>query len=50
MAFREKYTTDELKKKEPEKEKDKTVVSPDTYALCETLEDLRFFISRMGLK
>jgi hypothetical protein len=48
MAFKDKYTTDILLKAEPDKEKDKVIVSPDAFAqgdmmqvLIDKLEHLR---------
>jgi hypothetical protein len=40
MGFREKYTTEDLKKKDPIKEADKTVLSTDALAIGELLESV----------
>ena len=46
MAFKDKYTTNDLILKDKDKEKDKTVLSNDFYMLGEYLE----LISNKGLR
>lgn len=48
MTFADKYTTEELKSKDPIKEKDKIVITNDTYALCELLTELNFRLIKHG--
>lgn len=40
MSFKERYTTQEKKGKNPDAEKDKTIVSNDAYLNAEMLEKL----------
>lgn len=40
MKFKDKYTNDELLKKDPIGEKDKTVISLDSYAYCEMIQEI----------
>lgn len=50
MRFHEKYTTKEKKAKEPEKERDKTELGTDAYAVAELLESLYFKIEQIRRK
>lgn len=47
MGYAAKYTTETLKAANPTSEKDKAVVSNDTFALLETLQELAFRIGRV---
>lgn len=49
MKFKDKYTTAEKKQKD-EKEKDKTELSKDAFAVGEMIEDLKKAIWRSSIK
>lgn len=44
----DKYTTTELKLKEPEIEKDKIIISNDFYAVCEYLNNIFIKLKEMN--
>jgi len=46
MLFKDKYTTTDLKNADPVAEKDKAVISNDTYALMELGETIAFKLGR----
>jgi hypothetical protein len=49
MNFKEKYTTDSLISKDTtNKEKDKTKISEESFAICELLNEVAFRLSRWG--
>lgn len=46
MYFKDKYTNQNLKTKDPNKEKDKTELSVDAYALGELLDKLNVLLDK----
>lgn len=47
MNFQDEFTTADKKNKEPEKEKDKTVITVEAYALGKQLDNLSNIIERL---